>query len=1008
MTDQPTDSWGTFDPEDQYAGTSLKKRAEKRTVQQVGERKWVVHGDAKMGDAYPNYAVGLKAGERKYECACYGHGRGEHRRRKMCSHVLAVILYRKKKVGESEMPNHPHQPTDWDTEPCDVEKTGSEIVDATERRDAAGRRGGGRDSEATVVEVEPSNRFKSVSADTYPDNPIEMNDDMLGSPPLPKKFVEYRANQWDAIVEVMEHLEAGKKAVMLSAPTGCLAGDTVVTVNRGGGSKRMRIEDLVYKFNGGESSSNKKKWDLSIPTRISQAKGGVMRLATIKSAWVSGMKVTFEVTTESGRTVQATATHPFLLESDTPDVDSWVRLGALEIGDRIHVVEGQGRKSKKPKLWYRLVNGLHHHPYAARRGVNPDKGGYSVVMHRLVVEAAMNHVEYDEWVDAHRTGSVDSEWEYLDPEKVAVHHIDHDALNNDLSNLATLTHQEHKQAHGDSNMPNVLYQIGAETITSIMPVGRQQTFDIEVEDSPHNFIANGFVVHNSGKTIIGETVRRLMSGSSVYCCTTKSLQDQIQREFGYAKTIKGRSNYPTRTRPDLTADDCTWTMEKECDWCQPRNACPYRVAKNDAVFAPLPILNIAYFLSETSASVRSDFVGRDLVIVDEADTLEEQLMSNIEVVLGSHTRKSIGVHTLPKKTVPGDWARWLEDEVLPKIGARKAQLRVEGSSLFGDDIKAKRQIRRLDRLIDKIRPLLRESEDGSRRIEDGWVMTGYEGNAKDPTIRFKPIRVDVHARETLWNRGKQFLLMSATLISPAQMAQDLGLKEGEWAVVNLDSTFPVERRPVFVRPVASMTNKTKQEAWPKMASAIEELLDENPGVRILVHTVSYHLTKYLHDNIKSTRTMAYWNSQDRERVLGEFLAVRDAVLLAPSFERGIDLPEEDCSVIVIAKVPWPYLGDKQIAARMYAKGGRVWYAVQTIRAIVQMTGRGMRSKEDFCDAYILDAQFKRLYRENKRLFPKWWRDSLVLSMTDPKNRKMIDAAKSRREGVCDGNGGDGT
>jgi len=335
--------------------------------------------------------------------------------------------------------------------------------------------------------------------------------------------------------------------------------------------------------------------------------------------------------------------------------------------------------------------------------------------------------------------------------------------------------------------------------------------------------------------------------------------------------------------------------------------------------------------------------------------------------------------------------------VLPKIGARKARYRVEGSTLFGDDIKAKRQIKRLDRLVDRIRPLLKESDNGSRTIEDGWVMTGYEGNAKDPTIRFKPIRVDVHAREALWDRGRQFLLMSATLISPAQMAQDLGLVDGEWAVVNLDSTFPVERRPVFAPAVTSMTNKTKDTAWPKMAEAIEDLLDENVGVRILVHTVSYHLTKYLHDNIKSTRTMAYWNAQERERVLREFLNVDDAVLLAPSFERGIDLPEEDCSVIVIAKTPFPFLGDKQIAARLYGKGGRQWYAMKTIRSIVQMTGRGMRSKDDFCDAYVMDAQFRRLYKENKRLFPKWWRDSLVLSMTDPKNRKMIDAARERRE-----------
>jgi Rad3-related DNA helicase len=124
-------------------------------------------------------------------------------------------------------------------------------------------------------------------------------------------------------------------------------------------------------------------------------------------------------------------------------------------------------------------------------------------------------------------------------------------------------------------------------------------------------------------------------------------------------------------------------------------------------------------------------------------------------------------------------------------------------------------------------------------------------------------------------------------------------------------------------------------------------------------------------------------------VLDKFLSIEDAVLLAPSFERGIDLPEEDCQVIIIAKVPYPYLGDKQISARMRTRGGQTWYAVQTIRSIAQMTGRGMRSAGDWCDTYVLDAQFRRIYKDHKRLFPKWWRESLVLSMTNPKYRPLI-------------------
>jgi Rad3-related DNA helicase len=142
--------------------------------------------------------------------------------------------------------------------------------------------------------------------------------------------------------------------------------------------------------------------------------------------------------------------------------------------------------------------------------------------------------------------------------------------------------------------------------------------------------------------------------------------------------------------------------------------------------------------------------------------------------------------------------------------------------------------------------------------------------------------------------------------------------------------------------------------------------------------------------------LTYRNAGEREATLERFLTTPDAVLLAPSFERGVDLPEEACEIIIIAKVPYPYLGDKQIAAKLYSKGGKTWYAVQTIRAIVQMCGRGMRSTDDWCDTYILDAQFKKLWRDHGRLFPQWFREAVALSQTDPKYAHLIDAAEERK------------
>jgi Rad3-related DNA helicase len=121
------------------------------------------------------------------------------------------------------------------------------------------------------------------------------------------------------------------------------------------------------------------------------------------------------------------------------------------------------------------------------------------------------------------------------------------------------------------------------------------------------------------------------------------------------------------------------------------------------------------------------------------------------------------------------------------------------------------------------------------------------------------------------------------------------------------------------------------------------------------------------------------------------------VILAPSFDRGIDLAGDDCRVIIIPKIPYPFLGDAQVNARLYRAGssGRRWYVAQTIRTLCQMTGRAVRSEDDWAISYILDSAFSKLYAENKAMFPTWWRDAVVWDVNDPKWRVALEDIYSR-------------
>src|SRR3990167_5069388 len=86
----------------------------------------------------------------------------------------------------------------------------------------------------------------------------------------------------------------------------------------------------------------------------------------------------------------------------------------------------------------------------------------------------------------------------------------------------------------------------------------------------------------SGKTICGASVQKLLGLKAVYNCTTKSLQDQVLRDFPYAKVLKGRANYPCPKMPNLNAGYCV----KGCEIF-----CAYKKAKTEALESEMAVLN---------------------------------------------------------------------------------------------------------------------------------------------------------------------------------------------------------------------------------------------------------------------------------------------------------------------------------------------------------------------------------------------------------------------------------
>lgn len=525
----------------------------------------------------------------------------------------------------------------------------------------------------------------------------------------------------------------------------------------------------------------------------------------------------------------------------------------------------------------------------------------------------------------------------------------------------------------------------------------------------------------SGKTLVAELVRRMLSTKAIYSCSTKTLQDQFEHDFPYCKVIKGRENYPTLDHPErfndpnpnirITAADCVHTKEtlpacpaclehgymsddgfhfdgvsgngvsaneevKHCPWCHPAWLSPYEVAKKAATESRLAVMNTAYFLSEVNNV--GQFDNWPLVIFDEADLLESQLMNSIEVSIAPRRRRDLRIQrpyirTMGAAKFVESWVGWSK-QTQAIIKERMNRI----SPVSPTDVMKIREHKYLNGMVDKLERLIKEIPDS------GWVYTGYEANTKgdednysDPVV-FKPIFVHSQAGDLLWKHGERFLLMSATMLSGEQVAAELGIPEGVWHMVNMPSSFPKENRPIFVAPKADMTNKLKDQERPKLAKGIDEILERYPNDRVLIHTVSYDLARYIMQTSRNTdRMMTYISSKERDDMLEHFRQTPGAVMVAPSFDRGVDLRDDDCRVVIVAKVPYPYLGDKQISARIYSPGGNEWYHMQTIRSIIQMTGRGVRHEKDWADTFIVDEQFLNLWRKRRHWFPNWWKEAIV-------------------------------
>jgi len=327
--------------------------------------------------------------------------------------------------------------------------------------------------------------------------------------------------------------ELKRKSTLAILPTGCVAGDTVIGVNRcGKGYKRTIAE--AFRLQGDKRIKPWKK------TMIRANLGDRIGLHPIQGFVYSGIKETLELKLDNRKSIRVTRDHEVFTKR------GWVPAEELRMDDEVACesdpITGRERK-RKPS--YLMVQGLRYHPFAqgvtsrsSKEGRKPEGRLYRVAKHRLVAEAELNGVSLDEFVDACRNDTVKaSMFRFLDPNVWAVHHEDRDHKNNSPSNLEILTHTDHHKEHGETDkLDNLGFGfIEWSKVSHVIPHGYEETYDVVCEDPHRNFVGNGIVVHNCGKTILaGYAIRRFYERSrknTLFLAHREELVTQAAEKF---------------------------------------------------------------------------------------------------------------------------------------------------------------------------------------------------------------------------------------------------------------------------------------------------------------------------------------------------------------------------------------------------------------------------------------------------------------------------------------------
>lgn len=537
-----------------------------------------------------------------------------------------------------------------------------------------------------------------------------------------------------------------------------------------------------------------------------------------------------------------------------------------------------------------------------------------------------------------------------------------------------------------------------------------------------------------GKSLFCEMVRQLMGVPMVMAVPRIDLQKQFMESFPYARLIQGRSNFPhggaggRAAYPAITCADCN-----DQHYCKAAFNCHYKRAKLDFMQAQVGVTNLSYFIVAANylkmfnpgqapkggedsieswdekeggwgpdEDEKDGWYGNYLTCFDEADCIEDALLGFLGTTLNINYVKYVLQQVkapvkcpMPPVTKFEEWPKWL-DHIKMLLGKALKE--------FGKPDKDNvEEVRFHSKLSKTILSLSMVQPDW---IYDPARVEGKSGRKTGEAwkVKFSPLMVGELGKTKLWDKCGPTLCVSGSFVNHGVFMEETGLDKTDKKVefMRTESKWDKRRKLIHRVPGIKVVKENRsgrwkdQEFWDLYIGNIAWILFKYPNERSLIHAVSHEMAQDIGDALleifgpdkvfvdrgEKIKIEEDDTPEDVEQkladsdMLAKYLATPGSVLVSARLGRGTDLKDSACRNIILAKVPFPYLGDRRIEARLNrTKTGEVYYMIHTVRELIQYFGRGNRHENDWVRIWVMDESFDRIVKM-RGLLPNYFTDTI--------------------------------